>query len=77
MEDNINTYSHCNISTWERLNETRWRLKVEDLERWAVQYLKKEFLGWRTPPIELPAESVIEEIVKNIIGRTVKELEII
>lgn len=30
-------------------------------------HLKWKFLNWRTPPVELPAESVIEEVVRFIV----------
>jgi len=38
-----------------------------ELIRWAVNMLKHEFISWRKPPVELPAESVIEDVVTKII----------
>lgn len=35
-------------------------------EREDVEMLKRAFIGWRIPPVELPAESVIIEVVHAI-----------
>lgn len=37
-----------------------------ELNRHAVKLLKREFLAWRDPPVDLPADSVIEEVVAKI-----------
>ncbi len=34
--------------------------------RHCMEFLKTHFTRWRTPAVELPAESVIEEVVKEI-----------
>lgn len=39
----------------------------DELVRQCVHYLKVCFLAWRTPPVDLPAESVIEDVVRHII----------
>lgn len=38
-----------------------------DLIRDGVQIIKRRFLEWCNPPIRLPAESVIEDSVKDIL----------
>lgn len=40
-----------------------------DAVRDGVQMLKIRFLRWRDPPVELPAESVIEEVVRALIEK--------
>jgi len=37
-----------------------------EFNRMAVALLKQRFLAWRNPPVELPADSVIEEVVYEI-----------
>jgi len=39
----------------------------DELIRQSIALIKRKFLQWRTPPVELPAESVIEECVRLII----------
>jgi len=39
----------------------------DELIRQSVALIKRKFLQWRIPPVELPAESVIEECVRLII----------
>jgi len=39
----------------------------DELIRQSVALIKRKFLQWRIPHIELPAESVIEECVRLII----------
>jgi len=39
----------------------------DELIRQSVALIKRKFLQWRIPHIELPAESVIEECVMLII----------
>jgi len=44
----------------------------DELIRQSVALIKRKFLQWRIPPVELPAESVIEECVRLIIGAAQK-----
>jgi hypothetical protein len=34
--------------------------------RMSFRIIKRNFLGWRIPPVELPAESVIEDTVREL-----------
>lgn len=40
---------------------------IDDEIREGVEIIKANFLRWRSPPVELPAESVIEFCVREII----------
>jgi hypothetical protein len=39
-----------------------------ELRRWAVQLIKTRFLAYKSPPCELPADSVIEEVALAILS---------
>ena len=41
----------------------------EEEVRAGVAYLKQKFVGWRDRPVELPAESVIHEVVSMLLTR--------
>jgi len=41
-------------------------------KRELTQYLKEKFIEWRDPPIELPAESVIDDVVSFIYDEALK-----
>lgn len=41
----------------------------DETVRQGVQYLKARFLNWRIPSVELPAESVIEDVVRSILNQ--------
>ena len=45
----------------------RGGMSNDELIRQSVALIKRKFLQWRIPPVELPAESVIEECVRLII----------
>lgn len=38
----------------------------DDRMRNFVRVIKRRFLGWRIPPVELPPDSVIEEAINEI-----------
>lgn len=39
---------------------------TDDDIRLYVEHLKSKFLGWRTPAVELPPDSLIAEVVLDI-----------
>jgi hypothetical protein len=43
---------------------------MDDEIRVGINILKEEFLRWRKPPVELPPDSVIEQVVRKIIEYT-------
>ncbi len=43
------------------MNDTELRRKI-------VNHIKRRFAQWRTPPVETPADSWIDDVVVEIIG---------
>jgi hypothetical protein len=39
---------------------------LDDRKREAMRLLRERFLGWVTPPVRLPADHVIAEVVEAI-----------
>lgn len=61
---------------WQFVDELIARLRAAEaaandpeLRRWAVNHIKTRFAQWRTPPVETPADSWIDEIVGEILRR--------
>ena len=48
---------------------------MDALVRDGVQKLKEEFLNWRDPPVDLPADSVIDTVIKYIIEETIIRMQ--
>ena len=44
----------------------------EELIRLARQAIKARFLNWRDPPVELPADSVIDDAAHDVIAITMQ-----
>ncbi len=42
---------------------------TDDEVRDAVGFIKAQFLGWKSPPVQLPADSVIEMVAREILLR--------
>jgi hypothetical protein len=45
----------------------------DEAVRDGVAYLTRRFLAYKVPPVELPADSVIEDVVRYIIGLDVQD----
>lgn len=43
----------------------------DEVIRYGVALIKYEFYHWRIPPVELPAESIIEKCVEKIYEKIV------
>jgi hypothetical protein len=52
----------------KRMNNDPTPQTTPEVRRLCIAYLKKKFTGWRDPAVELPAESVIEDVVSYIIS---------
>jgi NTP pyrophosphatase (non-canonical NTP hydrolase) len=74
--------THCELDRTSIIE--RARLKLALFDRWhggastqitsadqvrdGVRLLKRKFLGWRIPPVDLPPDSMIEEVVSALIA---------
>lgn len=46
-----------------------------EMHRWAMNLLREKFTAWRIPPVELPANSVIEEVLREIMEKRESEFK--